>query len=30
VADSDYLNFVSRNKSLFTSVHEAVKALATS
>ena len=30
VADSDYLNFVSMNKALFASVHEAVKALGTS
>jgi hypothetical protein len=28
VADSDYLDFVSRNKSIFASVHGAVKALA--
>jgi hypothetical protein len=29
VADNDYLNFVSMNKALFASVHDAVKALGT-
>jgi hypothetical protein len=29
VADNDYLNFVSMNKALFSSVHDAVKALST-
>jgi hypothetical protein len=29
VADSDYLNFVSMNKALFASVHDALKALGT-
>lgn len=29
VADSDYLNFVSMNKAVFASVHDAVKALGT-
>ena len=29
IADSDYLNFVSMNKALFASVHDAVKALGT-
>jgi hypothetical protein len=29
VADNDYLNFVSMNKTLFASVHDAVKALGT-
>ena len=27
MADSEYLNFVSMNKALFASVHDAVKAL---
>jgi hypothetical protein len=30
VADDDYLSFVSMNKALFASVHDAVKALGTS
>ena len=29
VADNDYLNFVSMNKALFATVHDAVKALST-
>jgi hypothetical protein len=29
VADNDYLSFVSMNKALFASVHDAVKALGT-
>lgn len=29
VADSDYLSFVSMNKALFATVHDAVKALGT-